>query len=66
MIHQQTLNQLSELKLHAMAENYQAVLNLPHHQQPKSHELIAQLTQAEMLDRINRRSEMLIGKWSTF
>jgi DNA replication protein DnaC len=52
----QTLQQLQQLKLHGMAASYQSQLELPVHQQLESHELIAQLAQAELLNRNNERT----------
>ncbi len=45
----QTLQQLQQLKLQGMASSYRSQLELPIHQQLEAHELIAQLTQAELL-----------------
>jgi DNA replication protein DnaC len=56
----QTTTQLRELKLHAMANLYESLALLPTHQQPSAHELMAQLTQSEVLDRNDRRTKMLI------
>ncbi len=52
----QTLQQLQQLKLHGMAASYRTQLELPIHQQLETHELVAQLTQAEMLNRNNERT----------
>ncbi len=43
-----TLQQLKELKLSGMARSYESVLQLPVHQHPEPHALIAQLTDAEL------------------
>lgn len=52
----QTLQQLKQLKLHGMAASYQSQLELPVHQQLDACELIAVLTQAEILSRSNERT----------
>jgi len=56
----QTTQQLHELKLHAMASLYEAIAQLPVHQQPQAHELIAQLAQSELLDRNDRKTKLLL------
>ena len=56
----QTTYQLRELRLHAMANHYESVALLPVHQQPSAHELMAQLTQSELLDRGNRKTQLLV------
>src|SRR5882672_8809274 len=52
----ETLQQLQQLKLHGMAASYHTQLELPIHQQLEAHELIAQLTQSELLARNNERT----------
>lgn len=52
----ETLQQLQQLKLHGMAASYHTQLELPVHQQLEAHELIAQLTQSELLARNNERT----------
>lgn len=52
----ETLQQLQQLKLHGMAASYHTQLELPIHQQLEAHELIAQLTQSELLSRNNERT----------
>ena len=56
----QTTYQLRELKLHAMATLYENTALLPIHQQPPTHELVAQLAQTELLDRNERKTKMLL------
>lgn len=56
----QTTQHLRELKLHAMASLYESASQLPIHQQPGTHELMAQLVQSELLDKSNRKTKMLI------
>jgi DNA replication protein DnaC len=52
----ETLHQLRELKSKGMATAYQAQLELPMDQHLDGHEMIAQLTQAELNARINERT----------
>lgn len=52
----ETLQQLQQLKLQGMTASYRSQLELPVHQQLESHELIAQLVQAELLTRNNERT----------
>jgi DNA replication protein DnaC len=51
----QTLEQLQHLRLQGMAGFYQSQLELPVHQQLEAHDLIASMTQSEMLNRSNER-----------
>ena len=57
---QATLEQLRELKLHGMANSYEAVMALPVNSQPGAHQLIAQLTQHETESKQLRRTEMYL------
>jgi DNA replication protein DnaC len=52
----QTLEQLQHLRLQGMAGFYHAQLELPVNQQLEAHELIAGMTQAEVLTRSNERT----------
>jgi DNA replication protein DnaC len=52
----QTIDQLQQLRLQGMAHFYQSQLEMPVHQQLEAHELIAGMTQAEMLTRSNERT----------
>ena len=56
----QTTHQLRELKLHAMANLYESTAQMPLHKQPSAHELMAQLTQSELLDRNDRKTKILL------
>jgi DNA replication protein DnaC len=56
----QTTQNLRELKLYAMANLYESATQLPIHQQPSTHELMAQLAQSELLDRTDRKTKMLL------
>lgn len=51
----QTLEQLQQLRLQGMSGFYQSQLELPLHQQLDAHDLIASMTQAELLNRSNER-----------
>ncbi|OWY18951.1 hypothetical protein C7N43_26230 [Sphingobacteriales bacterium UPWRP_1] len=55
---QETLSQLKKLRLNGMHHTYQAMLQLPLHQQPQAHELLAQLLHAETLHRANKRTQL--------
>lgn len=57
---QATLEQLKELKLHGMSRSYEAVLNLPSHQHPEGHQLIAQLTEAETQSRVHYKTQLYL------
>lgn len=52
-----TLDQLKQLKLHGMADVYQAVLSLPVQEQPTIHQFIARLAEAETQHRIHLRTQ---------
>lgn len=55
-----TLEQLNELKLSGMSRSYQAVLQMPLHQHPEAHALIAQLAQAEKQNRIQYKTQIYL------
>ncbi|NJP12581.1 MAG: ATP-binding protein [Leptolyngbyaceae cyanobacterium RU_5_1] len=55
-----TLQQLRELRLDGMARSYESILQLPSHQHPEGHTLIAQLIDAERLNRIHNRTQLLL------
>lgn len=55
-----TLEQLKELKLAGMARNYESVLQLPLHQQPEGHALIAGLTEAEIQNRVHYKTQLYL------
>ena len=57
---QATMTQLEKLKLAGMAAVYKAVQNLPLHQRPDLDQFMAQLTEAEQLDRQNKRTIMYL------
>ena len=52
---QATLDQMRELRLHGMADSYEAVMALPVNSQPGAHQLIAQLVQHETESKQRRR-----------
>src|ERR1051325_5872116 len=56
----QTVEQMQRLKFNGMAAAYTTQLELPVHQQLESHELIAQLIQAETLSRNNERTALYL------
>lgn len=60
MNHQITLDQLSQLKLHGMADAYQAVLSLPIQEQPSIHPFIARLCEAEAQHRVNQKTQLYL------
>jgi DNA replication protein DnaC len=55
-----TLQQLHDLRLEGMARSYESVLQLPSHQHPESHMLIAQLTDAEKQSRTLYRTQLFL------
>lgn len=55
-----TLQQLKDLKLPGMARSYETVLQLPLHQQPEAHLLLAQLTEAERQSRTHHKTQMFL------
>jgi DNA replication protein DnaC len=56
----QTLEQLKSLRLNGMHEHYSDVLRMPSHDLPDTHDLIAMLTQSEMLYRTNRKTQIYV------
>lgn len=57
---QSTLQELQQLKLQGMAKCYQATLQLPVHQQPEPHLLVAMMAQAETQHRQQQRTELYL------
>jgi len=55
-----TLESLKQMKLSGMANAYEAILGLPINKHPTAHELIANLTDAELQCRLQRRMDMYI------
>ncbi|SJN46521.1 ATP-binding protein [Sphingobacterium sp. JB170] len=60
MNNQSTLEQLSDLRLFGMAKCYQAMLNLPSHEQEDAYTLVGMLCQAEIEQRNFKRTERLL------
>ncbi|MBW6491256.1 MAG: IS21-like element helper ATPase IstB [Lentimicrobium sp.] len=60
MNHQITLDQLSQLRLHGMADAYQAVISLPVQEQPSIHPFIARLSEAEAQHRVNLKTQLYL------
>jgi len=52
-----TIDHLTQLKLYGMARAYQAVLSMPLQQQPNISQFMANLAEAEMQDRTQKRTE---------
>ena len=57
-----TLQQLRELKLPGMEQRYRVACDMPLHQQPGPHEMIALLAEAELLQRQNAKTQMLMQR----
>ena len=57
---EQTLEQLEQLKLKGMAQAYRTTLDLPSHELPTAHELLAILAEAEYHNRIDQRMQMYL------
>lgn len=57
---QSTVEQLRELKLSGMAKRYEAALEMPIHQQPDTHALIAMLADAELQHRRHTRTQLYL------
>lgn len=55
-----TLQQLRDLRLDGMARSYESILQLPSHQHPESHMLIAQLTEAEKQNRTQYKTQLFL------
>jgi DNA replication protein DnaC len=51
-----TLDHLGQLKLHGMARAYEAVLSMPVQDQPSINQFMARMTEAEILDRTQKRT----------
>ena len=56
----QTLEKLQQLKLLGMAQAYETTLELPAHDLPTAHELLARLVEAEQLNRTHQRTQMYL------
>ena len=60
MNQQETLQQMRALNLSGMLSAYQNILNMPPQMQPPIDQLLAQLLDAEYLERANRKTESYI------
>ncbi len=56
----ENLKQIQQLRLQGMAVSYEAIMQLPLHKQPESHEMLATLLQAEQQNRQQQRTELLL------
>ena len=56
----QTLEKLQQLKLLGMAQAYENTLELPVHDLPTAHELLARMVEAEQLNRTYQRTQMYL------
>jgi len=57
---QNTIDQLQKLKLPGMTRTYNAVLSMSMQDQPSMHQLIAQMADAELQDRNNKKTETFL------
>jgi DNA replication protein DnaC len=57
---QNTVDQLAKLKLPGMARTYRAMLSTPIQDQPSIHQLIAQMADAEVQERNNKKTEVFL------
>lgn len=55
-----TLQQLRDLRLDGMARSYESVLQLPTHQHPEGHMLVAQLADAEKQNRTQYKTQLFL------
>jgi len=60
MNHQNTLDQLGQLKLRGMVDAYQSVISLPVQEQPSIHPFIARLCEAETQHRVNLKTQVYL------
>lgn len=56
----QTCMQLKELKLNGMLNRYETMLEMPIHQQPEAHTMMAMLAEAELSQRTAQRTQLYI------
>lgn len=57
---QETVDQLKQLKLKGMIQAYQALLDMPAHQQLSLHQAVARLAEAELQYRTQQKTEMYL------
>lgn len=56
----ESLQSMKRIKLQGMAAAYEAILSLPINQHPEAHEMVARLIDAEIQDRVYRRTKMYL------
>jgi len=57
---QLTLDNLTQLKLSGMTRAYKAILSMPMQEQPSINQFIAQLAEAEIQERTNKKTELFL------
>lgn len=57
---QSTIDQLTKLKLQGMARTYSTTLSMSIQDQPSTHQLIAQMADAELQERNNKKTEIFL------
>ena len=57
---QNTIDQLTKLKLQGMARTYSATLSMSIQDQPSTHQLVAQMADAELQERNNKKTEIFL------
>lgn len=57
---QNTIDQLTKLKLQGMARTYSTTLSMSIQDQPSTHQLIAQMADAELQERNNKKTEIFL------
>lgn len=57
---QNTIDQLTKLKLQGMARTYSAALSMSLQDQPSMHQLVAQMADAELQERNNKKTEIFL------
>lgn len=57
---QETLDQLKQLKLKGMVQSYEAVLQMPSHEQLSLHQTVARLAEAELQYRMHQKTQMFL------
>jgi DNA replication protein DnaC len=55
-----TLDNLAKLKLSGMAKVYQGILSMPVHEHPSLDQLVARLSEAELQERANKKTQMFL------
>jgi DNA replication protein DnaC len=57
---EETLHQLQQLKLQGMSDCYQSIIQLPVHQLPAIHEMLAQMVQSEHQSRMDKKTKFFL------